>query len=838
MLESSRGNMTNLMQDLHYALRQLRKSPGFTLTAVLTLAFGIGATAAVYSVIQTVLLEPLPYADPGRLVGVAFTYPEEKPNAEQTGGTAKFVREHIPEFSSTAVMDDTGPAVNLSVNGGHAAQINALRVSEGYFRTLGVTPALGRGFLPEEDRPNGPRVVVLSHGLWKRTFNQDPNIVGRSIRVNQEAFTVVGVMPAGFAVTTESAPGVLATPEIWQPLQLGPNDPGYDGDNYEMIARLWPGVTMAQVQQKLSALQQPFYQQNPIYRKWYSRDNHLHEFRAWSLQEVVVSNVRRTLITVLGAVVAVLLVACLNLAGLMTARAMRRSREIALRSALGATRAQLVRLVVCEGLVLALAGGLVGVFVATSAARLLLNAAPLALPNLHGEQNVWLLSGVVLAVSLVATGIFSMLPAWAVLRNTSREMRLGGPSLGETISHARVSRALMVAQVALAMVLVSTASVLLGTFVKLRALPSGVEPKELTVFQVALKGDRYASTRQTGQFVRTVLDQLRNVPGVESAAAVNGLPLDRGLNMGSYPAGRENLAQTIEFRAVTPAYFHTMGIPLLSGRVLNEDDRADSALTIVIGETAAKKWWPGRSPIGDFIRIGSEKNWQIVGVVGDVQNRSLVDSKGIVVYAPMGQLSDELTGVLNGWFATSFAMRTQAHVNLAEAVNRAVAAADPEIPVAKLTTMQAVIDRTTDEPRFFSLLASGFSAFAVLLTVIGLFGLLSYQVTQRTREIGVRMALGADRLRILRTYLGRGLTVASMGVVLGLGASWLMRPVVSHLLADAGIDASAGAVHIAMSAGQASMLAAVAILAATFVASWMPARRAASVEPMQALRSE
>jgi len=830
--------MIGLTQDFRYAARQLRKTPGFTVTAVLTLALGIGATAAVYSVIQTVLLEPLPYADPSRLVGVAFTYPEETPNAEQTGGTADFIRENSPEFSSTAVMDDSGPAVNLSINGGHATQINSLRVSEGYFRTLGAIPVLGRGFLPEEDHPSGPRVVVLSDGLWTRIFNSDPNVVGRAIRINEETFTVVGVMPRSFATTTESAPGVLATPEIWLPLQLGPKDPGYDGDNYEMIARLRPDVTMSQVEQRLNALQQPFYKQNPSYLKWFSRGNQLHIFHAWKLQDVVVGSIRRTLLTVMGAVFVVLLVACLNLAGLMTARAMRRSREIALRSALGATRAQLLQLVVCEGLLLAICGGVLGIFVALASVRILLHAAPIAVPNLHGEQSAWLLGGIVFMVALLATAVFSTLPAWAILRGGTREMRLGGPSVGDNISHARVSRALMVAQVALAMVLVSTASILLGTFVKLQSLPSGVEPKRLTVFQVALKGDGYASTQKTTQFISSVLDRLRQTPGVDQAAAVNGLPLDRGLNISGSPDGRKDMNQIIEFRSVTPGYLHTMGIPLLAGRDINDGDRAGGSLVAVIGEAAARRWWPGRSPIGEYVRIGNDLSWRIVGVAGDVRTRSLVESDGVMVYASMGQLSNEMTGIMNGWFPTTFTVRTAASVPMAEVAREAVDRADPEIPVARLTSMQTVIDHTTDEPRFFSLVASGFSGFAVVLTVMGLFGLLSYQVTQRTREIGVRMALGADRFSILRSFLGRGLAVASMGVAIGLAASWLMRPVVSHLLADAGVDASAGAAKIAMSASQASMLAAIAILTATLIASWMPARRAASVEPMQALRSE
>ena len=834
--------MAGIFQDIRYALRQLTKSPGFTLTATLTLALGVGATAAVYGVIQSVLLQPLPYIEPDRLVGVAFTFPHEKPNAEQAGSSADMVREQIQAFSSVAVMNDAGYSVNLSVNGGnaggHALQVTQLSVSEGYFRTLGTMPVLGRGFLAEEDRPNGAKAVVLSDGLWLRVFDRDPSIVGRVIRVNQESYTVVGVMPASFAVTTETAPGVLGTPDLWVPLQLSPKDPGYDGDNYAMIARLKPGVTLEQAQQQLNALQQPFYQRYPEYKKWLDGGKSLHEFRAWKLQDVVVSDVRRSLLTVMGAVVAVLLVACLNLAGLMTARAMRRSREIALRSALGATRAQLLRLIFCEGLLLALGGGVLATFVAAGSTYVLLHLSPLAIPALHGDTNRWMLGVAVFAMAMAASGIFSILPAWTILRSKTGAMRIGGASVGETISHAHISRVLMVVQVALAMVLVSTASMLLGTFVKLRALPSGVEPRQLTVFQVALKGDRYAHTRQTMQFVNMVLDQLRSAPGVDDVAAINGLPLDRGLNMGAYPTGRQELRRTVEFRAITPGYFRTMGIRLLAGRDIAESDGADGAPVLLIGETAAKKWWPGRSPIGETIRIGNEHDWRIVGVVADVQQHSLVDTQGIVIYGPMVQLTDEFTGIVNNWFSTSFAVRTAAHVNLALPVQQAVERADPEIPVARLTSMQAVIDNTVGRPRFFSLLSGGFSGFALVLTVIGLFGLLSYQVTQRTREIGVRMALGADRFSILRSFLTRGFILVSMGAGLGLVASWLTRPAIHHLLSDAGVDVSAGVAQVAMSATQTSIMAIGVILVAALAASWLPARRAASVEPMQALRAE
>ena len=830
--------MMPLLNDVRYALRQLRRSPGFTLTALLTLALGLGATAAVYSVVQSVLLEPLPYPDADRLVGVAFTFPQERPNAEQTGAAADFIRDHSNAFASTAVMDDGSAAVNLSIAGGRAEQVSSLHVSEGYFRTLGVMPAMGRAFSADEDRPNGPRVAILSHALWQRALNADSNIVGRTVRINQDSFTVVGIMPANFIVSAESAPGVMGTPDLWAPLQLSPKDPGYSGDNYKMIGRLRPDVSLPQAQGQLTALQSAFYAQFPDYKNWTDRSaaKNQHQFRAWKLQDVVVADARRSLIAVLGAVVAVLLVACLNLAGLMMARSMRRARELTLRTALGATRTQLIRLIAVEGLLLALAGGALGIVVARGTTAFLLNASPLPIPRLHGEPALWQLSIVVFALSMLSTLLFAILPGCIALASRSKEARLNGPTLGETISHARISRTLVVAQVAMAVVLVSTASILLGTFLRLRALPSGIDQKQLSVFQVTLKGDRYANTLRTGQFVNAVLEQLRHVPGVDRVAAVNGLPLDRGLNQGGNPADRRDLRQTVEFRAITPGYFDTMGMHLIAGRDIADGDRAGADRVVVVGATAARKWWPGRSPIGESIQLGGPIRWRIVGVVPDVQMHSLVETQGIEIYGPMAQLSDESTAVLNGWFPTTFAIRTAAHVDLAAAVQSAVEKADPEIPVARLTTMQNVIDSTIQAPRFFSLISTGFSTFALVLTIIGVFGLLSYQVTQRTREIGVRMALGASRRWVLRSYLQRGMVLTIVGVALGLIVSALLRPLVQALLADAGIDIIAQ--KFVVNSVTATAIAVCAVVAATLAASWLPARRAASIEPMQALRTE
>lgn len=829
--------MNGLVEDVRFAIRQLWRSPGFTLTAVLTLSLGLGVSAAVSSVIQTVLLTALPYTEANKIVGLALTFPEEKPNAEQTGAAADFLRDNMQEFSSIAVMDDGSTKINLSLDGGHAAQVSSLRVSQGYFQTLDVHPVLGRVFTPAEDRPGGGRTAILSHSLWKRVFNGDANIVGRAIRVNQETYTVVGVMAADFAVTAQTTEDTFGSPDLWTPLQLSPKDPGYDGDNYQMIARLNAGVTLGQVQHHLTALEQPFYQKVPGYREWFDNGRHLHQFKVWTLQEVLVGRVRHSLLTVMGAVAAVLLVACLNLAGLMLARSLRRSREFAVRSALGATRGQLVRLLFCEGLLLAFAGAIVGTAVTRASTHLLLHASPLPIPTAQHEPTVLVQSVLTFAAALIAVTLFCLVPSLIILRGSGRAYSLGSGSVGETASHARLSRSLIVTQIAVSMVLLSTASMLLGTFLKLRSIPSGVEPRQLEVFQVALKGDAYANTRHTTQFVNSVLDELSHQPGVDRVAAINGLPLDHGLNIGGYPTGHPDLRHVIEFRTITPGYFSTMGIPLLAGRDINDSDRAGSDPVVIIGATAARRYWPGRSPLGELFRVGNETNWRIVGVAADTHEHSLVSAEDIVIYAPMAQLTNEFTGIVNNWFPTTFAMRTAAHIDLAAAASRAVEHADSQIPVARFTTMQAVIDATMQEPRFYSLLAGGFSSFALALTSIGLFALLSYQVSQRTREIGLRMAVGADRAQILRVFLAHGLTMVTAGVLIGVVVAWLVRPVLTHLIADSGIQINS-AKSLMMNSSLAALLAAAAIFIAALAASWLPAQRASSIEPMEALRTE
>jgi predicted permease len=833
------------VQDIRYALRQLRRAPGFALTAILTLGLGLGAAATMLSVVESVLLAPLPYPAPDRLVGVAFTFPQEKPNAEQAGASADFLAQHSHSFASVGIAEDSVGSVNLSYSGPdttHSIQVAEQRVSHGYLPTLGVQPAFGRGFTADEDRHNGPRSVLISDALWQRAFRRDPSILNHTIRLNEDAYTVIGIMPASLRIAGQSMNRAAISPDVWSALQLDPQDPGYDGDNYQLIARLAPGVSLAQAQAEIASFDQPFYHQFPYYLRWTTPGKLLHGYKLWPLQQVLASDVRSSLLTLLAAVVAVLLVACLNLAGLASSRAIGRTRELVLRASLGASRTSLLRLLLTESFVLAVAGALLGLVIARAGTPALLAASPIAIPLLHAQASFLELASGVLLLSLATTLVFGLLPALAVSRSlfapAVQATLSSGHSTGATRAQARLGRTLIIAQVAFAMMLLSAASLLLGTFLKLRSIPSGVVPEHLVIAQVTLKGDHYASTLHTTQFVEKVLGQLASTPGVKQAAAISGLPLDRGLNFGARPVDQPGHNQEIGFRAITPGYFRTAGIALLAGRDLTPDDRANTPPVAVISETAARRWWPGRTAIGEQVRIGNETNYRIVGIVRDTRNNSLAEEPSIMIYAPYAQFSDAMTRIINGWISTTFAVRTAADVDLAAAAQQALTAADPEIPVARLSTMQSVIDQSLAAPRFFSWLSGGFAGFALLLTVIGLFGLLSYQVTVRTREIGVRMALGADRTRILAGIVRSGVMLSLVGLALGLAGSVLVRRAVASVLEDSIFTGDDPISKILVSSTYTLAAATLAILLAAVVASFLPARRAASIDPMQALRSE
>ncbi len=839
--------MSTLLHDLRFSLRQLRRSPGFTATAVLTLGLGIGATTAMYSIVRSTLLAPVPYPRASELVGVAFTRAGESPSAEQTGQTATFVREHATSFASTAIADDGPLGQNFSIDGGSgkasSETIRSLRVSSGYLPTLDVAPQLGRTFTAAEDLPGAAPTAVLSDGLWRDALHAGPAVLGRVIHLNGDPYTVIGVMPPSFKT--------VDAPDLWQPLQLSEKTAGYDGDNFQLIARLKPGITLGQATAELAGLNRAIYQQFPAYNKWSLGHAGTPQERLWPLQQILVSGARTSLLALSAAVLAILLMTCLNLAGLISARALGRQAEMALRTALGAGRASMFRLLLVESLLLALAGSVLGVVVASAAVPLLLASSPIDLPQLRSASISVSAVFFAIAAGFGTTLLFGLLPALGVSRRTINTRLYGSRLTGGSAPQQRVERSLLVAQVALATTLLSTSAVLLGTFLHLRSVPSGVRPQQLSALQVNLKGEAYASSLHTQQFVTSVEDRLRQIPGIAEVAAVNGLPLDRGLNDGGYPQGRSELRQNVESRFVTPGYFRTVGTPLLRGNDISASDVASSPHVVLVNQQAVDLWWPGRNPIGEYI-VNNGETCRIIGIVANAHDRDLASAVRATIYHPISQVSDETMRMINGWFPTTFVLRSKEHpqrrdgwdaaevvdAELAAAAAAAVASVDPEVPTSKFAPMQSFIDRTVAAPRFFSWLSGAFAAFALLLTVIGLFGLLSFQVAARTREIGVRMALGAGRPHVLGLVLSKGLSLTAIGLVLGIVCSLAMNRLLASFIADTARIQAGSVSSIFASQSLSLSIASAAMLLATLAASLLPARRAASIEPTEALRAE
>ena len=836
--------LNDVAADLRFAVRQLRRSPAFTVTAVLTLALSIGATIAMVSIVKSVLLAPLPYPQQDRLVGVAFTGSKETPNNEQAGNTANFVKQHAQSFQSMTVYGEGTSGANLATGGNTtegAVQVAVQSVDRSFFPTLGVEPVLGRNFSADEDRHNGPKAILLSYGVWQRMFNGDRSVLGEVVHLNGESVTIAGVMPEAFSFGSDDPRSLSSVADIWQPLQLDPSDPGYSGTNYNMIARLRDGVTLQQARQEMASFNEPLYKEFPYLAKWLTVTMTTPTLTLWPLKQVLVSNIRTSLLALTGAVGAVLFVACLNLAGLMAARASKRQREIALRTALGASRGAILRLLISESFLLALAGSAMGVLGARLMVPALLASSPIPMPRTNAGDVLTLLA-LTLPVVFAVTMVCGLLPSWLTLRRNSSANLQAGHEVGATVSDARVGRVLLVTQTAVTVLLLCAASMLLAVFMLLRSTPSGVQPEHLTVAQVNLKGADYASMEATTRFVDKVLERLRRIPGVQHAAAVNGFPLDRGLNIAMPPTGPQQKSFTVELRLVTPDYFRTVGIPLLVGRDVAESDREDAPPVIVLSQAMVKKLGLGADAVGQQLpgMWAKDKNRKVtvIGVVADARSHSLAEDPALLAYEPFTQQSDKAMKALNGWFRTSFAIRSAANTDLGAAVEQAIHDADPGIPVSRYVTMQSIIDHSLARPRFFSSLVTAFAGFALVLTVIGLFGLLSYQVTQRTREIGVRIALGATREQILTFIMRRGLSLTVLGLAVGAAASLMLPKVIGSIL-DSLVLVSGKRISTGYSSTAAALgMACAAMLIAAVLASYLPARRASEIEPLEALRTE
>jgi putative ABC transport system permease protein len=808
--------MGTLFQDLRYAVRMLAQRPGFTAVALLTLALGIGANTAIFSVVNGVLLRPLPFPEPQRLMQCYWQWPKGE-GMTVTATQYTFWKEQSRSFEEAAAYDTTTSGFNLA-GGAEPLRVRGMRASEGLFRVLGAGPLMGRGFTPEEDLPDGPRVAIISDGLWRRYLGADPNVIGGQVQLNGGSCTIVGVLPPDFQFGS--------APELIVPLQLKPN-PKDQGHNTNMIARLKAGVTREQAQAEMDQLLDGFRAEFP---------NHINKaergIKLVPYQEHVVGDVSKLLLPLFAAVSFVLLIACSNVANLLLARSLARKGEMAIRVAMGAGRRRLVRQLMTENVLLALLGGAAGLLVAMWSLPALLAISPQGLPRLGeiGVDRHAILYAV--AASVVTSVLFGVAPAIRATRldiNESLKASSGRQAGGRL--DALMRGLLVVTEVALAFVLLIGAGLLIKSFVKLHQVELGFDPNNLMTMQVSLTSDRYKSNAEVWDFQQQVLARVSALPGVRAAATVPSLPMERGLNYYINIEGRqEPLGRSVEMRAISPDYFRTMGIGVRRGRAFTQADARDSAPVVIINETLAKLFWSDREPLGDQVSLGGVKP-QVVGVVSDVKEMGLDQPAAPTVYVPAPQVPDGLTRSMNRWFLTSWLVRTEGPVDLSAALRNAIKEVDPQMPVARIRPMTDVVSGSISSQHFLMMLMGSFAGLALILTAVGIYGVLSYQVRQRTREIGIRMALGAQSRDVLRLVIRQGMALTLAGVTIGLVASFILTRVMGSFIPDLlfGVSATDPATFAIISL----ILTGVAL-----VACFVPARRATKVDPMVALRYE
>ncbi len=815
--------MDTLRADLKHALHMFLKNPGFTLAVVAALALGIGADTAIFSVVNAVLLKPLTYPDADRIVQFLLTGPGgEGPGASAT--KLHLWQEQTNVFQDVAGYDGGG---GMNLTGGVPEQVHGVHVTEAYFRLFGAPFVQGRPFTQAEDRPHGGNVVVISNGLWKRKFGSDPQLVGKTVSIAGESYTVVGVTGPGFDTDPVA--------DLWVPFQFDPNTT--DQAHYFVAAgRLKPGVTLAQAQAQLKLAAAEF-------NRRYPGANPQGGFDAQQLKDSVVAGVRQSLLVLIGAVSFVLLIACANVANLLMVRAAGRTREFAIRSALGAGRSRIIRQLLTESVLLALMGGLLGLVIGFAGVKALMAVSPGDIPRI-GEDGAaigldWRVVLFTLAISVVTGVLFGLIPALGASRpDLSGSMKEGSRGTGGSLRHAKMRSLLVISEVSLALVLLVGASLLIRTFVALRAVNPGFDPHNVLTMEMALNGPRFEKTAGVAQVMRDGRERLLATPGVVSAAATDALPLVGGFGLPFIIVGKPlNGPATggAGYMSVTPGYFDTFKIPILRGRDFTNADAGGAQGVALINQAMAKEFWKNENPVGQQIIIGhgvgpefEEPARVIVGMIGDIRDGGLNRDPRPLMVTPLAQMTDGLTELNAKVAPLTWVVRTRVAPHLlANAVSEQLRKASGGFPVARVRSMDEVVVRSTARQDFNMLLLSIFGGSALVLAAIGIYGLMAYSVTQRTQEIGIRMAMGADRGRITKMVIWQGMRLALMGVVVGVGAAFgLSRLVASWLYGVKEWDPLVFACVPVILTG-------VALLAV-----WLPALRASQLEPSEALRTE
>lgn len=804
-----------LTQDLRYALRQLRRAPGFAIAATLMLALGIGANTAMFSVMHAVLFRPLPYPAPDRLVQFNYERKGHVDGASHYGASYRFLRDHLRAF--THVASSMGRGAMPLVEGTQSEPVRALAVAPDYFATLGVMPARGRTFTAQEAEANGPDALILSHRVWQRRFGGDPAILDRAILLGGKPHVVAGIMPESFV----SRPNW----DVWIPLRPGGHE---SGTNLRVVARLRDDVTLAQAQREMdNAMPQWFVAMGLPARA----DLRL---RLLPFQSDAGKDLQLPLTILMATVVLVLLIACANLANLLLARAISRRREIAVRASLGANRRRLLSQLAVESLLLATLGGTAGVLLAYWLMPALLAISPI-------ETAFWGPIGLeprVLAFAAVislATGfLFGVVPA---LHATSVDLTESTKDGGRTSSGRGVGllrRVLIAGELAVSVMLLVGALLLTKTFMNLTAVDPGFEARGLTVATMGMANARYATTETISQFYREGLARIRQIPGVESAAVISNAPMDGGLNVPfiSRAAGSDGRIQVTDSRYITPDYFLVMQAPVLRGRGLTDADGPSAPRVAVVNEQFVRRFLRDLDPLGQRMQMavsprdGNLALVEIVGVVADMKQQSVAEAVPPTMYVPVTQMSDAGLRTTHQWFETNWVVRTrQEGIGLSEALPRAIRGIDPLQPFSRIQPMTSLIDQSLTAQRFHMRLMGASALLALVLAAAGLFGVISFTVAQRTHEMGVRLALGATTGRLIGAIVGQGMTLAAIGVAIGVAGALALARLLRTFVFGVGVTDPATFV-----------LAAALLLMLAFVATVLPAIRVTRVNPVIVLR--
>jgi putative ABC transport system permease protein len=805
-----------LVADVRYGARRLAANPGFTTVSVLTLALGIGASTAIFSAVNPILFEPLPYVHPERVMMI-WDKAADASRLEATFGTYREVVERSHSFEALSAVKRWQPTF---VGPAEPERLDGQRVSAGYFHVLGVPPALGRDFEPSDDQPNGPNVTILSDALWRRRFGGDRRVIGRQIRLNEDAYVVIGVLPPGFEnVLSPSA-------ELWAPLQYDPSLPldGREwGHHLRIVGRLRPGVEAARAAREVDTIAHDPLPEFPR-AAWASVEG---GFIVASLKDDLTHGVKPALLAILGAVALVLVIACVNVTNLLLARGVHRRPEFAVRAALGAGRGRVIRQLLTESLILAALGALAGVIVAVFGVRALVALSPPGLPRVGAIR----VDGAVLAFGLGLTTLvglaFGLTPALQASRSDPRAALERG-SRRTTGGNRRLRAALVVTEVALALILLVSSGLLFRSLTRLFAVESGFDSSNLLTMQIQASGHRFDADSTTHRFFDQALAAVRRVPGVTSAVLTSQLPLSGdevlyGVHFDPSLTGDPGETKGTFRYAVSPGYLETMRIPLRRGRSLDEHDRADAPLVAMVSESLVRHRLRGVDPLGQRLRIGADDSsrYTIVGVVGDVKQMSLAMNDADAVYTTPEQ-----------WHfaerAMSLVVRTRGNPSaLAPAVRRAIWSVDKDQPIGRVATMDDLLAASAAERRFALILFEAFALAALVLAAAGIYGVIAGSVAERTREIGVRSALGASRRDILALVVRQGMTLTGVGVAIGLaGAAGASRAIAAMLFGVSRLD-------------PITHLGVIALLAsAALIACGVPAWRAARVNPATTLRAE